>query len=294
MISLYTLEDVQFSYTLGKQSVPALKGVNCSIEYGDFICLSGPSGSGKSTLLNLLGLIEPPQRGTLKYYGRNLKDLKEPELNSIRKFEIGFVFQNFNLFPVLSAQENVEYFLTRQKLTARDRSDRVKKALQSVGLWEHRKQKPLEMSGGQRQRVAIARALAKSPRVIIADEPTASLDHRTGQEIMNLFLEANSLLGTTLLLSSHDPMVQKMCPIRFHMMDGTLKTLEQNMDVDWSGGVAAVPPPFIRPIPQTLADLERIRDEHSEPSHSDQNGLPDVHPDPQHDLRQDNYPRRES
>lgn len=245
MIPLYSLENVQFQYVLGNQSVPALRKVNCTIGHGDFICMSGPSGSGKSTLLNLLGLIEKPQEGRIRFSGKDLTLLAEKDLNAIRKFEIGFVFQNFNLFPVFTAEENVEYFLTRQGLSTTERSDRVRKALKSVGLWEHRQKKPLEMSGGQRQRVAIARALAKSPRVIIADEPTASLDRKTGLEIMNLFAEAHSTLGTTILVSSHDPMVQEMCPIRFHMVDGCLTDREVDPDSGWSH--PAETPPSLAP-----------------------------------------------
>ncbi|MBI2711241.1 MAG: ABC transporter ATP-binding protein [Bdellovibrio sp.] len=259
MNSLYTLESLRFRYQTGRQSVEALKKISCTIELGDFICLSGPSGSGKSTLLNLLGLIEPPQEGLLEYRGQNLKGMTDQELNQIRKFEIGFVFQSFNLFPVLTAQENVEYFLTRQGLKNKERKERSQKALKSVGLWEHRNQKPLEMSGGQRQRVAIARALAKAPRVIIADEPTASLDQKTGQEIMNLFLEANSLLGTTLLVSSHDPLVQKACPIRFHLVDGVLREQEQNQNLDWLVGVVAVPPKFVPPG-KTRTEASSVRE----------------------------------
>lgn len=223
MSALYQLKNVEFQYHLGKQVIPAIRGVSCSIEQGDSVCMTGPSGSGKSTLLNLLGLIEVPQKGAIQFGGKDLLKLNETERNEVRKFQIGFIFQSFHLFPVLSAQENVEYFLVRQGLPQQERRDRVRKALDDVGLWEHRKKKPLEMSGGQRQRVAIARALAKRPQVILADEPTASLDQQTGKEIMGLFVEAHRTSGTTLIVSSHDPMVQGFCARRLHLVDGALQ-----------------------------------------------------------------------
>jgi putative ABC transport system ATP-binding protein len=277
MIPLYLLEDVQFQYILGNQTVPALKDINCSIQYGDFVCMSGPSGSGKSTFLNLLGLIEPPQSGNIHFSGRNLKELKESDLNTIRKFEIGFVFQNFHLFPVFTAEENVEYFLTRQGIRLDERNERVKKALKAVGLWEHRKKRPLEMSGGQKQRVAIARALAKNPRVIIADEPTASLDRKTALEIMNLFSAANTILGTTILISSHDPMVQDMCPIRFEMVDGYLKGQENNPDAGWHHPTRTPSAPPAFPPSPSLEDT-------SEPFNLPDSQAPGKPPTPRRDA----------
>ena len=179
-MSFYEVEDVTFSYTLGKVKVEALSQVSCQIREGEITCLNGPSGSGKSTLLNLLGLIEPIQQGNIRLLKHDFHSLSESGKNKIRMYELGFIFQSFHLFPVMNAEENVEYFLSRQGLPRSERKERVKESLQSVGLWEHRKKKPLEMSGGQRQRVAIARALAKRPKVILADEPTASLDQKTG------------------------------------------------------------------------------------------------------------------
>lgn len=227
MKPLYEVRGLQFQYPLGRTVISALRGVDFSIPEAGFFCLSGPSGSGKTTLLNLLGLIETLDRpehgsGEIRLSGRSLKALREAEKNAIRQREIGFVFQNFQLFPVLSAEENVEYFLARQGIGAREREDRVSQALHSVGLWEHRKKRPLEMSGGQRQRVAIARALAKRPKVILADEPTASLDSATGAGIMELFQAANRQAGTTLVISSHDPMVQAFCPSHIHLHDGKI------------------------------------------------------------------------
>ncbi|OFZ20538.1 MAG: ABC transporter ATP-binding protein [Bdellovibrionales bacterium GWB1_55_8] len=221
-LAIYEANGIGFAYQLGSQKVNALTDVGLTISRGEFACLLGPSGSGKTTLLNLLGLIEPLQAGDIRFDGKSLKESNETEKNSIRRFSIGFVFQSFQLFPVLSAEENVEYFLTRQGVRPGERKEKVREALTSVGLWEHRSKRPLEMSGGQRQRVAIARAVAKSPLVIIADEPTASLDQTTGRGVMELFRSLNRDKGITILASSHDPMVHEFAQRRIQLKDGRL------------------------------------------------------------------------
>jgi ABC-type lipoprotein export system ATPase subunit len=228
MKRLYEIDQVDFHYLLEQQKIHALKKVSFQLEEGDFVCLSGPSGSGKSTLLNLLGLIEPVQDGRISLQGQDLRTLSNSEINRIRKFKLGFIFQSFHLFPVLTAQENVEYFLHGQGISYLERRKRVREALEAVGLWEHRKKKPNGMSGGQRQRVAVARAIAKRPRIIIADEPTASLDQNTGFEIMKLFLNFNQNLGTTFVVSSHDPMVMGLCKNHLRMQDGLLLSTKEN------------------------------------------------------------------
>jgi ABC-type lipoprotein export system ATPase subunit len=220
--TLYRVEDLRFSYALGRQRVEALSGVSFAVPQGSFLCLSGPSGSGKTTLLNVLGLIEPMQEGRVTFDGLDLSALSEPEKNRIRRHALAFVFQRFHLIPVLRADENVEYFLARQGVPRRERAVRVREALESVGLWEHRRKRPGELSGGQLQRVAVARALAKRPRVIIADEPTASLDQKTGREIMGIFEALNRTASVTLILSSHDPMVQQLAHERLTLRDGRL------------------------------------------------------------------------
>jgi ABC-type lipoprotein export system ATPase subunit len=220
--SLYRVRSLSFSYQLGALQVAALRGVDLDIARGDFVCFSGPSGSGKTTLLNLLGLIEPVQDGSVALGGTSLQSLSERERNRIRRYRIGFVFQTFQLFPVLSAAENVEYFLTRQRLPRDTRRERVRAALEAVGIWEHRAKRPSEMSGGQRQRVAVARALAKQPDVIIADEPTAHLDQEAGKGVIEVFSRLGRERGVTLIMASHDPMVQGFAQRSIRLVDGRI------------------------------------------------------------------------
>ena len=153
----------------------------------------------------------------------NISEVVEKEKNELRKFKIGFIFQHFHLIPVLSAEENVAYFLGRQKLSEGEKKQRVKEALEAVGLWEHRKKRPLQLSGGQRQRVAIARAIAKKPDVIIGDEVTASLDQKNGREIMQIFSELVKKHNVTVILSTHDPMVPEFADHCFYIQDGKLR-----------------------------------------------------------------------
>lgn len=234
---------IRFSYHLGKTEFVALRDVNITFPAGCFTCISGPSGSGKSTLLHLLGLIEELQHGEIEFFGRPVSQLSQLQKAHIRRFEIGFVFQSFHLIPVLSAYENVEYFLTRQKVPPSERKQRVEEALSAVGLWEHRMKSPGELSGGQRQRVAIARALAKKPRVIIADEPTASLDQATGREIMKIFDQLSRHHGVSLILTSHDPMVLDQCASIVRLVDGCIDSRHENGLIQTSAGPTAVDHP---------------------------------------------------
>jgi len=220
--SLVSARDLHFDYWLDLVPVQALRGVSLEVREAEHVVLAGPSGSGKSTLLSLMGLIESPQKGSLWFGGRSVAQLDERAANRIRRHEIGFVFQSFQLFPTLTAAENVEYFLIQQGLDAARRRERVRWALEAVGLWERRDHRPLELSGGQRQRVAIARAAAKKPRLILADEPTASLDQKTGAEIIELLENLNKTLGTTLILATHDPMVLSRAPRVVHLQDGLI------------------------------------------------------------------------
>ena len=227
--NLYEARNLKFSYFLGKERIPALRSVSLTIEKAGFYCLFGPSGSGKTTLLNILGLIEKPQEGDVLFDGISIKQMAEAEKNLIRKKRIGYVFQTFHLFPVLTAFENVEYFLARQGLKPKkQRQKLVEEALHEVGLWDLRNQRPFEMSGGQRQRVAVARAMVKNPDAIIADEPTASLDQKTGSEIMSIFQKLNTDRGVTVLISSHDAMVQSFARTRVRLADGAISSEEPN------------------------------------------------------------------
>ncbi len=219
---LYFVEELAFSYSLGRQKVEAIRGLTVEIPASSLVAITGPSGSGKSTLLNILGLIEPVQQGRVLFQNEDVGQMSEKRKNEIRKFQIGFIFQQFHLIPVLSAEENVRYFLKSQKLLKREIEERTADALQAVGLWEHRKKRPSELSGGQKQRVAIARAIAKAPSVIIGDEPTASLDQKTGAEIMELLSNMVSSRKTSIVLTTHDPMVCSFASKHLQIQDGKL------------------------------------------------------------------------
>ena len=219
---VYECQNLSFSYRQKDQVQPVCQSLNLSIWRGDFVCLSGPSGSGKSTLLNLLGLVEKPDDGDIQFVGRAIVGRSESDLNHMRRFEIGFVFQDFQLIDVLTVQENVEYFLTRQQIPRQERLATVEECLKSVGLWEQRAKRPTELSGGQKQRVAIARALAKRPAVIIADEPTASLDVGSGKALMGLLQELNQKYKVTIIVASHDQMVIAHCPRNIRLQDGRI------------------------------------------------------------------------
>lgn len=220
---LYRLQDISFSYKIGNHEVSALRDISLNIPKRSLTTFSGPSGSGKSTLLNLLSLIEPLQGGEINFENQDFSTLSERKKNEIRKFHIGFIFQQFHLIPVLSAEENVAYFLHRQSLPKREIQERVQETLNEVGLWEHRFKKPKEMSGGQMQRVAIARAIAKEPKVIIGDEPTANLDQETGKDVMTIFQKLVEEKEVSIILTTHDEMVKTFSTTNFHIQDGLLK-----------------------------------------------------------------------
>jgi putative ABC transport system ATP-binding protein len=198
------LENVSKTYTLGKTEVRALRQVNLTIAEGEFISIAGPSGSGKTTLLNLVGALDHPSSGRVLLDGRDLGKLEHRELAKVRLRTIGFIFQSFNLLPVLSVVENVEYPLVLLKIPAAERNRRVSSILEAVGLADRAHHRPDELSGGQRQRVAIARALASSPQIVLADEPTANLDSTTGSEILLLMEKLNREKRVTFIFASHD------------------------------------------------------------------------------------------
>jgi putative ABC transport system ATP-binding protein len=198
------LNSVTKSYRLGDVFVRALTEVTVDIARGDFIALAGPSGSGKTTLLNLIGCIDKPDSGRIIIDGMDVTDLPLHRLATLRLNTLGFIFQTFNLVPVLTAYENVEYPLLMKNLTRRERDDRVRRWLAKVDIEAQAKQRPDQLSGGQRQRVAIARAMAGSPSLVLADEPTANLDSETAARILDLLAEINQSTGCTFVFSTHD------------------------------------------------------------------------------------------
>lgn len=219
---LYEGLGVSFSYDRSLRETRVLDQLDFRIEGGETLCLAGPSGSGKSTLLNLLGTIERPQLGTLLFQGQDLATLSEESLCRIRRNDIGFIFQDFQLIEVLSVEENIEYFLHRQGVPTIERKKRVKDALGAVGMTGYEKRHVTELSGGQRQRVAIARAIAKNPAVIIADEPTANLDLATGRQIMKTLQSLQAERPITLIIASHDTMVLEHASQVMHIQDGKI------------------------------------------------------------------------
>jgi putative ABC transport system ATP-binding protein len=223
-MALISVRDVEKHYQLEKTQAPALVGVSLEVEAGERICLMGPSGSGKSTLLNIIGCIDKASGGGVVVDGEDTGRLDDAKLSRFRNRTMGFVFQSFNLIPVLSVFENVEYPLLLQALPARERKDRVLAILEKVGLAAFGRRSPENLSGGQRQRVAIARALVGRPRLLIADEPTAALDHATGTSIMTLMVELNETAGSTLIFSSHDPAVARYAKRIVRMIDGRIES----------------------------------------------------------------------
>jgi putative ABC transport system ATP-binding protein len=219
------IANVSKFYVLGSQRVEALKNIDLIIEPGDFLAIAGPSGSGKSTLLNLIGCIDAPSSGQIYIDGKSVENQTSDELADLRARTIGFIFQTFNLLPVLSAEENVEYPLLQFKdLAKSERQERVRHFLNIVGLDKFAKHRPNELSGGQRQRVAIARALATRPKIVLADEPTANLDHKTGTSILELMRLVNRIQKTTFVFSTHDSAVMRMANRLVHVQDGQLVT----------------------------------------------------------------------
>jgi len=231
---LIQVENVSKFYCLGDQQVPALQDVTLAIDEGVFMAIAGPSGSGKSTLLNLIGCIDTPTSGRILIDGRDTSGRTPDELADLRARSIGFIFQTFNLLPVLSAAENVEYPLLQLKELGRaERRERVAKYLDVVQLGAFARHRPNELSGGQRQRVAIARALATHPRIILADEPTANLDSRTGAGILELMKQINRAYGTTFVFSTHDKKVIARADRLVRIEDGRIHRLGVRTAKHW-------------------------------------------------------------
>ena len=228
------VENISKQYRLDDQLVPALSSVNLNIEKGVFMAIAGPSGSGKSTLLNLIGCIDTPTSGRIFIGDQDVSSKSPDQLASLRARTIGFIFQTFNLLPVLSAEENVEYPLLQFKeLSVAERRQRVQHYLEVVGLSEYARHRPNQLSGGQRQRVAIARALVVHPKIILADEPTANLDHKTGGRILRLMRRINRQTGTTFVFSTHDQRVIDMAIRRVDLEDGEIVRLGVRVGKEW-------------------------------------------------------------
>jgi ABC-type lipoprotein export system ATPase subunit len=201
---------------------PALKNINLTIHKGEFIGFSGKSGSGKTSLLNIAGLIDPPTSGDLYINSKNIKNITDIELSEIRAKEIGFIFQTFNLLPLLDALENVEYPLMLLNLSEKEQKEKAKEALVKVGLESFIHHRPSQLSGGQRQRVAIARAIVKNPSIILADEPTANLDTKTSEEIFTLLKNLQHDLNVTIMLCSHDNDLISKTHRQIKILDGEI------------------------------------------------------------------------
>jgi len=219
---LILLESVGKVYGSGPGRAVALDGISISVAPGQFIAVAGPSGSGKTSLLNLIGGLDEPTSGSVSIDGKRLRDLSEDERAGLRLRTVGFIFQHFNLIPVLSAAENVELPLLFRPIGAADRRRRVARALERVGLGDKQARRPAELSGGELQRVAVARALAGEPAIVLADEPTANLDHETGAAVIGLMHELNRENRTTFLYASHDPELIRLADRVVRLRDGRL------------------------------------------------------------------------
>ncbi|HOK41391.1 MAG TPA: ABC transporter ATP-binding protein [bacterium] len=222
-MSLVKLENIKKEYEIGKVKIPVLNNFNLEINSGEMLALAGPSGSGKTTILNLIGCIDTPTSGNIYINNRLCSRLNEKELTDLRNYEIGFIFQYFNLIPVLTVFENVELVLIMQsELNKKERKEKVEKVLKEVGLNDLQNRKPAFLSGGQQQRVAIARALVKNPKFVLADEPTANLDSKTGEEILKLIKRLNEEKRITFIFSTHDKMVMQFAKRLVQLQDGRI------------------------------------------------------------------------
>lgn len=222
-MGIVSVKNLVKDYILGKTKVHALRGINLEIEQGEFLTVAGSSGSGKSTLLNIIGCLDTPISGEVWIKNRKVIDLSEKELNRVRIETIGFIFQSFNLIPVLNIYENIELpLLIRKDISKNERRDTILHFIEEVGLTQQIKQKPSELSGGQRQRVAVARALSTKPQIVLADEPTANLDSVTGLEIIELMHDINKKEKTTFIFSTHDPKIIKKADRVVYLEDGQI------------------------------------------------------------------------
>ena len=223
-MGIVELHNVRKVYTLGKAEVHAVRGVTFSIEKGDFASIVGPSGSGKSTILNLIGCIDQPTDGVVSINGTATQGLNDKALTRLRHETLGFIFQSFNLIPVLNVYENIEFplLLGKDRPGKKEMREWIEFLVEAVGLADHMHHKSNELSGGQRQRVAIARALATKPQIVLADEPTANLDSKTGQSIIELMKKMNAELNTTFIFSTHDTTIMDIADHVIQLLDGLI------------------------------------------------------------------------
>lgn len=228
-MNMIEIKELKKEYPLGTTTVHALRGVDLEVHEGDFMSIIGPSGSGKTTLLNVIGCIDNATAGSVKVGGQEITSLNDRQITDIRLHKIGFIFQTFNLIPVLDVIENVEFpLLLMKKQSAADIRKRANELIEKVGLKEFAKHRPAELSGGQRQRVAIARALVTNPDIVLADEPTANLDSVTGNQILELMREMNKAEKTTFVFSTHDPNVLKYANHIVKIKDGLIDSNQEN------------------------------------------------------------------
>lgn len=227
----YVIETKNLCRTFGQNEtrVKALDNANVTIEPGEFTAIIGPSGSGKSTLLQLIGGLDTPTSGDVFLDNQNLSSMSGAALSDYRRDHIGFIFQSYNLIPVLSAEENIEYVMLLQGVPQKERSQRVNEILNAVGLGDKAKRRPAQLSGGQQQRVAVARAMVSQPSLILADEPTANLDSHTGSALLDMMKELNEKEKMTFVFSTHDPMIMERAKRIIRLHDGRIVDDEQQI-----------------------------------------------------------------
>ena len=215
-------EDIKKTYKDNGVEVRAVRGVSLTISAREFTAIVGPSGSGKTTFLNIISGLDTPTSGKVRLNGRPLSEMKGKELSDFRRDHIGFIFQAYNLIPVLTVEENIEYIMLLQGIAKAERHKRVMEILEDVGLQEYAQRMPVKLSGGQQQRVAIARAMVSNPDLILADEPTANLDSKTGSELLDMMRELNEKKGMTFLFSTHDEMIMERARRVITLRDGKI------------------------------------------------------------------------
>ena len=231
-VAIVTVEGVTKTYQQGRVEVPALRGLDLEVHPGELTALYGPSGSGKTTLLNLIGALDLPTSGRISIEGQDLGDLSRRELSHLRRDRIGFVFQAYNLIPVLTAYENAETVLALKGVDAKERARRIGELFAEMGLEGMEDRRPDELSGGQQQRVAIARAIAADPAVVLADEPTANVDSETAERLLDIMEKLNRDRGVTFIFSTHDPRVMERARRLVRIVDGRVDGEERRGEQD--------------------------------------------------------------